>query len=102
MHHVPRAEDTPNTLFTNSRSSFFVAPFNYFDEEPSRDIHNAVLLVQDPDTRKYEVEESGSGDGDETCTPRADVTPEYIGQIDVDLSEADVFKQSRLVEEVAA
>ncbi|KAG9040344.1 hypothetical protein FS837_000767 [Tulasnella sp. UAMH 9824] len=102
MHHVPRAEDTPNTLFTNSRSSFFIAPFNYFDEEPSRDLRNAVLLVQNPVTGKYEVEESGSGDGDETCMPRADVTPVYVGEIDINLSETDVFKQSRLVEEEAA
>ncbi|KAG8917777.1 hypothetical protein FRC01_002213, partial [Tulasnella sp. 417] len=86
MHHVPRAEDTPNTLFTDSRSSFFISPFNYFDEEPSRDIRNAVLLVQDPNTQKYEVAESGSGDEDKTCIPREDVTPAYIGQIGIDLS----------------
>ncbi|KIO19433.1 hypothetical protein M407DRAFT_30937 [Tulasnella calospora MUT 4182] len=88
MHHVPRAEDTPNTLFTDSRSSFFIAPFNYFDDEPSRDIRNAVLLVQDPNSGKYGVEESGSGDDDKTCTPRADVTPAYIGQVETDLSSS--------------
>ncbi|KAG8950762.1 hypothetical protein FRC04_007181 [Tulasnella sp. 424] len=85
MHHVPRAEDTPNTLFTDSRSSFFIAPFNYFDDESSRDIRNAVLLVQNANTGKYEVQESGSGDEDKTCTPRADFTPAYIGQVNTDL-----------------
>lgn len=89
MHHVPRAEDTPNTLFTDSRSSFFIAPFNYFDDEPSRDIRNAVLLVQNANTGKYEVQESGSGDEDKTCTPRADFTPAYIGQIDTDLGSSE-------------
>ncbi|KAG8948984.1 hypothetical protein FRC00_008384 [Tulasnella sp. 408] len=89
MHHVPRAEDTPNTLFTDSRSSFFIAPFNYFDDEPSRDIRNAVLLVQDPNSGKFEVAESGTGDGAKTCTPRADFTPAYIGQIDTDLSGSE-------------
>ncbi|KAG9019179.1 hypothetical protein FRB90_005515 [Tulasnella sp. 427] len=86
MHHVPRAEDTPNTLFTDSRSSFFIAPFNYFDDEPSRDIRNAILLAQNAKTGKYEVSESGTGDGEKTCTPRTDFTPAYVGQIDNDLS----------------
>lgn len=68
MHHIPRAEDTPNTLFTDTRSSFILSPFNYFDEEPSRDIRNAILLQTDEKGR-YVVDEAGGKES--TCAPRA-------------------------------
>ncbi|KAJ3331836.1 hypothetical protein HDU76_002084 [Blyttiomyces sp. JEL0837] len=45
MHHVPRAEDVPNTVTTSSRSSFILTPFNYHDDDGIRDIKQAALLV---------------------------------------------------------
>ncbi|KAB5594148.1 Primary-amine oxidase [Ceratobasidium theobromae] len=77
MHHIPRAEDIPNTLFTNTRSSFILSPFNYFDEEPSRDIRNAILLQAD-ENDVYRVQDSGTKE--ETCTPPAFPKVQYTGQ----------------------
>ncbi|KAF8600307.1 amine oxidase catalytic domain-containing protein [Ceratobasidium sp. AG-I] len=68
MHHIPRAEDAPNTLFTDTRSSFILSPFNYFDEEPSRDIRNAILLEMDENGEYIAGEPEGS---ESTCAPHA-------------------------------
>ncbi|QRW02291.1 primary-amine oxidase [Ceratobasidium sp. AG-Ba] len=78
MHHIPRAEDTPNTLFTDTRSSFLLSPFNYYDDEPSRDIRNAILLQADEDG-KYSVAEPGETGA--TCTPRGPFSIQYTGQL---------------------
>ncbi|CAE6442035.1 unnamed protein product [Rhizoctonia solani] len=77
MHHIPRAEDTPNTLFTDTRSSFILSPFNYFDDEPSRDIRNAILM-QANEGGKYAVQESSVEET--TCAPRALPGVAYTGQ----------------------
>ncbi|KAJ3331834.1 hypothetical protein HDU76_002082 [Blyttiomyces sp. JEL0837] len=45
MHHVPRAEDVPNTLTTSSRSVFLITPFNYHNDDGIRDIRQTALLV---------------------------------------------------------
>ncbi|GJE94516.1 amine oxidase catalytic domain-containing protein [Phanerochaete sordida] len=45
MHHLPQAEDAPNTRTNVAASSFFVAPLNYFDADVSMDGANAVLLA---------------------------------------------------------
>lgn len=34
--HVPRAEDVPNTPMNTAIASFFLEPFNYFDEHEIR------------------------------------------------------------------
>ncbi|QRV88148.1 primary-amine oxidase [Ceratobasidium sp. AG-Ba] len=78
MHHVPRAEDTPNTLFTDSRSSFILSPFNYYDDEPSRDIRNAILLQADKDG-SYSVAEPGETEA--TCAPQGSFSVHYTGQV---------------------
>ncbi|CAE6379675.1 unnamed protein product [Rhizoctonia solani] len=82
MHHIPRAEDTPNTLFTDTRSSFILSPFNYFDDEPSRDIQNAILLQANKDG-DYVVEEPSVKES--TCAPRAFPSTAYTGQTVLDL-----------------
>ncbi|KAG8785118.1 hypothetical protein FRC12_017963 [Ceratobasidium sp. 428] len=82
MHHIPRAEDTPNTLFTDTRSSFILSPFNYYDEEPSRDIRNAILLQANEDGI-YTVDEPG--DKETTCAPRALSTVQYTGQASLNI-----------------
>lgn len=86
MHHVPRAEDTPNTLFTDTRSSWLISPFNYFNDEPSRDIRNAILLEQNADSGDYEVTEAGSGDNAQACLFQSDEEPAYVSDIAFDLS----------------
>ncbi|KAF4575382.1 hypothetical protein EYR36_006741 [Pleurotus pulmonarius] len=44
-HHLPQAEDAPNTRTTTATTSFFIAPLNYFDSDVSLDSLNAVLLT---------------------------------------------------------
>ncbi|KAG8928953.1 hypothetical protein FRC02_006181 [Tulasnella sp. 418] len=87
MHHLPRAEDTPNTLFTDTRSSFFFSPFNYFDDEPSRDITNAILL-QGNSEGQYEVAEGGTGDDEQQCLLQSDPMLSYIDHIYYDAPDA--------------
>ncbi|KAG9123312.1 hypothetical protein FRC07_015107 [Ceratobasidium sp. 392] len=82
MHHIPRAEDSPNTLFTDTRSSFILSPFNYYDDEPSRDVRNAILL-QANEGGKYAVDEPG--DKEATCAPRAPSVVQYTGQTSLDV-----------------
>ncbi|KAF9806666.1 hypothetical protein IEO21_08603 [Rhodonia placenta] len=45
MHHLPQAEDAPNTRTNLATSSFFLTPLNYFDEDISMDALNAILLA---------------------------------------------------------
>ncbi|KAI0342901.1 amine oxidase catalytic domain-containing protein [Trametopsis cervina] len=44
MHHLPQAEDAPNTRTNTATSSFFLTPLNYFDSDVSIDSLNAILL----------------------------------------------------------
>ncbi|QRV73246.1 primary-amine oxidase [Ceratobasidium sp. AG-Ba] len=78
MHHVPRAEDTPNTLFTDTRSSFILSPFNYYDDEPPRDIRNAILLQVDKDGSYFVAE---PGETEATCAPQGSFSVHYTGQV---------------------
>ncbi|KAJ3784122.1 copper amine oxidase [Lentinula aff. detonsa] len=43
-HHLPQAEDSPNTKTTVAMSSFLLTPLNYFDSDISLDSTNAILL----------------------------------------------------------
>lgn len=47
LHHLPRAEDCPNTLTTSSKGSILLTPFNMFNEDTSRDIKNSVLITNE-------------------------------------------------------
>ncbi|KAI0659027.1 amine oxidase catalytic domain-containing protein [Cubamyces menziesii] len=44
MHHIPQAEDSPNTRTNLAASSFFLTPLNYFDADISMDSKNSILL----------------------------------------------------------
>ncbi|OBZ78393.1 Amiloride-sensitive amine oxidase [copper-containing] [Grifola frondosa] len=44
MHHLPQAEDSPNTRTNLAASSFFLTPLNYFDADISMDSTNAILI----------------------------------------------------------
>ncbi|TFK55964.1 amine oxidase catalytic domain-containing protein [Heliocybe sulcata] len=45
MHHLPQAEDVPNTRTNLAASSFFLTPLNYFDTDVSIESINAVILT---------------------------------------------------------
>ncbi|KAF8805988.1 amine oxidase catalytic domain-containing protein [Phlegmacium glaucopus] len=44
MHHVPSAEDSPNTKTTIATSSFMLTPVNYFDYDVTLESRNAILI----------------------------------------------------------
>ena len=45
MMHIPHSEDIPNTASPANSASFFLRPYNYFDEDPSMASHDAVLIL---------------------------------------------------------
>jgi len=45
MMHLPHSEDIPNTTTAANSASFFLRPYNYFDEDPSMASHDAVLIL---------------------------------------------------------
>ncbi|EIW55896.1 amine oxidase catalytic domain-containing protein [Trametes versicolor FP-101664 SS1] len=45
MHHLPQAEDAPNTRTNLAASSFFLTPLNYFDADVSMESTNSILLT---------------------------------------------------------
>ena len=44
-HHLPQAEDSPNTRTNLAASSFFLTPLTYFDYDVSMDSINSILLT---------------------------------------------------------
>lgn len=45
MHHLPRASDVPSTLFLETKSGIMLSPFNYGNEELSRDLTNVSAFI---------------------------------------------------------
>ncbi|KAL0576592.1 hypothetical protein V5O48_005385 [Marasmius crinis-equi] len=44
-HHLPQAEDSPNTKMNVATSSFILTPLNYFDHDVSMESTNAIFLT---------------------------------------------------------
>ncbi|KIY43143.1 amine oxidase catalytic domain-containing protein [Fistulina hepatica ATCC 64428] len=44
MHHLPQAEDSPNTKTNVATTSFLLLPLNYFDYDISMESKNAIVL----------------------------------------------------------
>ncbi|KAF8316633.1 amine oxidase catalytic domain-containing protein [Clavulina sp. PMI_390] len=57
MHHIPQAEDSPNTRTNTASSSFILSPLNFHDYDVSMDSSNAVLMDQDPKTKQWSFDE---------------------------------------------
>lgn len=49
LMHIPHSEDIPNTATAANSASFFLRPYNYFDEDPSMASHDAVLILPTKD-----------------------------------------------------
>ncbi|THU91056.1 amine oxidase catalytic domain-containing protein [Dendrothele bispora CBS 962.96] len=58
-HHLPQAEDSPNTKANVATSSFMLTPLNYFDSDISMESSNAILI--DPTTSLPSSSGLGSG-----------------------------------------
>ncbi|XP_069136889.1 putative amine oxidase [copper-containing] [Argopecten irradians] len=44
-HHIPKAEDIPNTATTSSDLSILLTPFNFFNEDPSMSSADGVYIT---------------------------------------------------------
>ena len=53
-HHIPHKENIPNTNTIGSQLSFFLLPFNYFDEDQSMRSRDSVRV--DPTDKKRPTE----------------------------------------------
>ena len=47
VHHIPHTEDLPITPTVGAHRSFFLLPYNYFDEDPSMGSKNAIRFDRD-------------------------------------------------------
>ena len=59
--HVPHSEDIPNTATAANSASFYLRPYNYFDEDPSMASHDAVLIL--PTKNGADIERFGTPQG---------------------------------------
>ncbi|XP_057316443.1 amiloride-sensitive amine oxidase [copper-containing]-like [Hydractinia symbiolongicarpus] len=53
--HIPCAEDYPTTPTTGNQFTFFIKPFNYFDEDPSFASANSVYVEHKNETFKIDT-----------------------------------------------
>ncbi|RXK35243.1 hypothetical protein M231_07497 [Tremella mesenterica] len=72
-HHIPRAEDSPNTLTNLATSYVLLSPWNYHDYDPSIDSRNSVILKNDGHWHVDEATKPGH------CIPSAPEPLVYSG-----------------------
>ena len=71
---IPTSEDVPNVASPANTARFFLRPFNYFDEDPSMNSTDAVLIR--PANSNNVVKTFGTPRGEEVCVPRKyDINP---------------------------
>lgn len=66
--HVPHAEDVPNTATAGNTASFFLRPYNYFEEDPSLRSRDAVLIEPKEKFSGIKVNRFGTPEGPK-CVP---------------------------------
>lgn len=67
--HLPHKENMPNTAAAGSQLSFFLIPYNYFDEDPSMRSVDSVRIIPKDRTRPTEgaIVKRGSYTGKHNC-----------------------------------
>jgi len=76
--HMPHTEDVPNTATAGNTASFFLRPYNYFEEDPSMRSRDAVLIEPKEKFSGINVNRFGTPEGPLKCIP--DEKPlEYTG-----------------------
>ncbi|KAL0566982.1 hypothetical protein V5O48_015011 [Marasmius crinis-equi] len=79
MHHIPSAEDVPNTKTNIATSSFMLFPVNYFDYDVSINSRNAIVLFAPTETPEITSEVYGFEDygvkQEFACIPDASPPP---------------------------
>ncbi|KAL0953888.1 hypothetical protein HGRIS_005060 [Hohenbuehelia grisea] len=98
-HHLPQAEDVPNTRTSLATSSFFITPLNYFDSDISMDSRNAIMIsYPDSSDGKYTFDNYGV-DQSLSCMPHAPAPFEYsdISAIGMDGENVGVEVLTRMI-----
>ncbi|KAK8847701.1 hypothetical protein IAR55_005560 [Kwoniella newhampshirensis] len=58
-HHIPRAEDSPQTLTNVATSSVLLVPFNYHDYDVSMESMNSIILNAAEPNQPWLIDENG-------------------------------------------
>jgi hypothetical protein len=77
VYHLPHAEDFPNTATTGNGGSIWLRPFNFYDQDPSLDLVNQVLIK--PGENGNDVQTYGQEY--DICIP-AEKEIEFYGAVD--------------------
>lgn len=59
MHHIPHAEDVPNTATPGKELTFALIPFNFFGEDPSMASRDAVRVDAETENNSLKMERYG-------------------------------------------
>ncbi|CAC5426360.1 AOC1 [Mytilus coruscus] len=80
--HIPHKENMPNTLTAGSQLSFYLIPYNYFDEDPSMRSPDSVRIVPKDPKRPTEgaIVERGSGYKRTVCIPTKSKIDEFLAK----------------------
>jgi len=74
LFHLAHAEDVPTTLAAGNYMSIFVRPFNYFDEDPSMDLLQSIVIRRDENGNPIE-EPQNDLPAFEPCVPTEQDVP---------------------------
>ncbi|KAI5825435.1 amine oxidase catalytic domain-containing protein [Schizophyllum commune Tattone D] len=77
MHHLPQAEDSPNTKTNVATTGFILTPLNYFDSDISMDMSNAIVLTAPANPGDPFTFDNYGVDLGYTCVPAAPAPFEY-------------------------
>ncbi|KAL3885325.1 hypothetical protein ACJMK2_025401 [Sinanodonta woodiana] len=81
VYHIPSAEDVPSTPTAWSKLSFFIAPFNYFDECPSMSSSDIINIYNTKNSNEVNVDINGRSKVP-TCSQKIEGPFEYYGALD--------------------
>ena len=62
LMHVPHSKDIPNTATAANSASFYLRPYNFFDENPSMASRDAVL-ISPAKNGKFDINRFGTPEG---------------------------------------
>ncbi|WWC69058.1 uncharacterized protein I206_102994 [Kwoniella pini CBS 10737] len=98
-HHIPRAEDSPQTLTNVATSSVLLTPYNFHDYDVSMDVLNAVLLNAPRPGEKWQIDENSVKQSH--CLPRKVPDFAYTGLLSFKedgspASAADIVEQRKM------
>ncbi|KAK3577371.1 hypothetical protein CHS0354_008467 [Potamilus streckersoni] len=81
VYHIPSAEDVPSTPTAWSKLSFFLAPFNYFDECPSMSSYDLINIYNVKNNNELKVDMNGKSTVP-ACSQKTEGPFKYYGALD--------------------